>query len=118
MDTIIEKVLVNGKQYRLQHPGMRAVLKLQRDCLVNDTGITDIEQIVDYCFQHVVFPEGHSFRPTLDTIVPSECDDWITIFVRFLRHGSLEGFCVLKEGNESSEEESRCQLTDLDTCAE
>jgi hypothetical protein len=91
MNISIEYVEVNDKKYKLQHPGNRAVLKLRGRCVNPANGAIDLEPMMDFCFEHVVIPEDHGFKPTIDNPHPKEFENWITILPRFLRRGDVDG---------------------------
>ncbi len=90
MDILIEYIEVNEKKYKLQHPGNREVLKLRSRCVNPVNGNIDLEPMMDFCFEHVVIPDGHSFKPTTDNLHPKEFEEWIAILPRFLRRGDVE----------------------------
>jgi len=85
MDLFVKYIEVDGNRYKLQHPGNRAVLKLQSEAYNLKTGLTNMEAMLDYCFENVVIPEGHGFRPTIDNIKPKEFQTWTEILPGFLR---------------------------------
>ena len=60
---------------------------------------------MDYCFEHVVIPDGHSFRPTIDNIHPEEFEKWFDILPRFLRLGYFAEYKASKEGAEQGKKE-------------
>lgn len=102
MDFLIEYIELNEKKYKLQHPGNREVLKLRAQCVNPKTGLAELEPLMDFCFEHVVIPEGHSFKPTIDNIPPREFEQWTEILPRFLRHGNLGGLQSTEQGTEKS----------------
>lgn len=91
MDTIVEYINVNDRKYKLQHPGNREVLKLRGRCVNPVNGFFDLEPLMDFCFEHVVIPDGHGFKPIIDNLHPKEFEDWIVILPRFLRRGDVDG---------------------------
>jgi D-aminopeptidase len=105
MDILIDYAEVNGKRYKLQHPGNREVLKLRARCTDTRTGSTDLEKMMDYCFEHVVIPDGHGFKPTVDNLHPREFENWIVLLPGFLRHGDLGKFGSAEKGAEKGGEE-------------
>jgi hypothetical protein len=107
MDILIDHVEVNGKRYKLQHPGNREVLKLRSRCTDTRTGSTDLEKMMDYCFEHVVIPEGHGFKPTLDNLHPKEFENWLTILPRFLRLGDLGKFGLSEQDAQGGRQEGQ-----------
>ena len=94
MDILIDYVEVSGKKYKLQHPGNREVLKLRSRCTNPRTGLADLEPLLDYCFEHVVIPDGHDFKPTIDTVHPKEFEQWLEILPGFLRRGDVGEFRI------------------------
>ena len=106
MDSAIEYVEVLGKKYKLQHPGNRAVLKLQSNAINAQNGTINLEPMMDFCFEHVVVPDGHGFHPTIDNLPPKEFEAWLGILPGFLRGESMEGWKVSETRIEKGEEES------------
>ena len=84
MNLIKDIVEVGGKLYNLQHPGNREYIKLQQKLYDNKTGQVHLELLLDYCFEHVVFPDQGS-KITLDTISLDELEVWGDILPSFLR---------------------------------
>jgi len=80
-----ETVEVGGKLYRLQHPGNRAWLKLKQSLVNITTKEFDFEKLLDYAFEHCVFPEGHNFEPTIDNVSLNESEVWEVILPNFFR---------------------------------
>jgi hypothetical protein len=80
-----ETVEVNGKLYKLQHPGNRAWLKLKQSLVNITTKEFDFEKLLDYAFENCVFPDGHTFEPTIDNISLSESEVWEVILPNFFR---------------------------------
>lgn len=80
-----EIVEVNGKHYKLQHPGNRAWLKLKQSLVNITTKEFDFEKLLDYAFGHCVFPVDHAFEPTIDNISLSESEVWEVILPNFFR---------------------------------
>jgi hypothetical protein len=106
MDMIIKHVKVNNRKYKLQHPGNRAVLRLRAKCSNTSTGSIDLEPMMDYCFEYVVIPQGHSFKPGIDTIHPKEFEEWITLLPGFLRRGYVGEYSFTEETTEKCKEKS------------
>lgn len=106
MDIFIKYVKVNEREYKLQHPGNRAVLRLRAKCTNLSTGSIDLEPMMDYCFEHVVIPQGHNFKPGIDTIHPREFEEWITILPGFLRRGYVGEYEYTEETTEKSKAKS------------
>lgn len=80
-----EIVEVNGKLYKLQHPGNRAWLKLKQSLVNITTKEFDFEKLLDYAFEYCVFPVDHNFEPTIDNISLSESEVWEVILPNFFR---------------------------------
>lgn len=79
---------VDGKNYRLQHPGNRTYLEWQKEFFTVTEGM-DVAKFLDKAFEYCVIPEGHTFRPTVDTVKPKELGVWSRVLRRFL-DGDLE----------------------------
>jgi len=83
-----ETIEVNEKIYTLQHPGNREWLKLKKELIVvNGTGQITLDNLpmLDYCFEHVVFPDEGP-KLSVDTIDLEELEEvWIKILPPFLR---------------------------------
>jgi hypothetical protein len=94
MDILIEHVEINGKKYKMQHPGNREVLKLRARCTDPKTGGTNLEEMMDYCFEHVVIPIEHKFKPDIDNLHPQEFEEWLKLLPRFLRLGDAGEYRV------------------------
>ena len=92
---------VDGRKYRLQHPGNRAKLQWDRECFSLTEGL-DREKFLDLCFEHVVFPEDHDQKPDLDRLKPNEMEVWGEILPKFLR-GELNLLIVDAAKNNSPE---------------
>ena len=86
---ILEITFVDGKNYKLQHPGNRMAMRWQEECFNLTKGKISQEKLIDKCFEHCVFPIAHDFKPTLDTIKPSHRGVWVSMLTRFL-DGNLE----------------------------
>lgn len=84
-----EKIVVNGRAYNLQHPGNREWLNLKGTLYSIAKGCMDVVPLLDYCFEHVVFPvEGKKLN--LDDVDLTELEEvWTIVLPRFLR-GELE----------------------------
>ncbi len=85
---------VDGKNYKLQHPGNRAYLQWQEE-YITLTGISQ-EKFLDLAFEHCVIPEGHAGKPTIDTVNPSELGVWSKMLRRFL-DGDLDSLVARPE---------------------
>ena len=80
---------IDGKNYKLQHPGNRMYLQWQKDFLSIAEGI-DQEKFLDKAFEYCVIPDGHTAKPTVDNVTPKELGVWQRLLRRFL-DGSLDG---------------------------
>jgi hypothetical protein len=82
---------VNGKKYRLQHPGNREWMRLKKAAVIlqNNEVSVDMEKLLDYFFEHCLFQtEGE--KRTLDNIPLKELEEvWSIVAPRFLG-GDLE----------------------------
>lgn len=86
---ILEIIFVDGRKYKLQHPGNRIAMRWQEECFNLTKGKISQEKLIDKCFEHCVFPIEHNFKPTLDNIKPIERGVWVSMLTRFL-DGNLE----------------------------
>lgn len=101
-----DRIVVNGKVYKLQHPGNREWLKVKKTLLDVRTAQVDIEPLLDYCFEHVVFPEEGN-KLDLDTIDLQELEEvWAEILPSFLR-GQLDSGYVFPENRKAEKEAAR-----------
>ena len=82
---------VDGKKYKLQHPGVRSYLnwkeKAGRTSIEKKTGGSTY--LLDEAFKYCVFPIEHDFKPNLDNLSPKIAGVWEVLLVRFLE-GQLE----------------------------
>jgi hypothetical protein len=78
-------VEVGGLKYKLQHPGNRAWIKLKPSLINMTTREFNLEKLMDYAFEHCVFPEGHSFEPTIDNIDLKDSETWEVLLPNFFR---------------------------------
>lgn len=78
------RIELKGKGYILQHPGNRAWLRLQKEMLNVSTGQFDMEKVLDYGFENVVFPEEGP-KLNIDSISVAEMEVWQGLLPRFLR---------------------------------
>lgn len=74
---------VDGREYRLQHPGNRIYLDWQREFFSVTEGV-DLAKFLDKAFEYCVIPENHSFKPAVDTVKPKELGVWGRVLRRFL----------------------------------
>jgi hypothetical protein len=106
-ETIIE---VNGKIYTLQHPGNREWLKLKQEIIqvhANKTVGVDIVKMLDYCFEHVVFPaEGPKLN--LDIVDINEIEEvWSPVLQQFFKGQSLLESYTSSQGSAGEQESSK-----------
>lgn len=88
---------IDGRTYKLQHPGNRMKMRWEKECFNPIHGL-DLEQFMDRAFEHCVIPEGHNFHPTVDEVEPRELEVWIRLIRRFL-DGDLD--IILGKGEAS-----------------
>jgi hypothetical protein len=79
---------IDGKKYKLQHPGNRIWLDWQKDFFSITDGI-DQAKFIEKAFEYCVIPDGHDFHPTIDNVKPKELGVWQRLLRRFL-DGSLD----------------------------
>jgi hypothetical protein len=89
LNLVTNDIEVNGKKYKLQHPGNREWIRIKKT-LYNVSGDSiDMEPLLDYFFEHVCFPESGS-KLNLDTVPILELEEvWGSVALQFLR-GTLE----------------------------
>jgi len=75
--------MIDGRKYKLLHPGNRTKLAWEKECINIASGI-DREKHLDYSFEHCVIPDGHDFKPTVDNVTPKELEVWEKLLRRFL----------------------------------
>lgn len=95
----IKKIVLNGKVYKLQHPGNRAWLEIKETMYKPQTDTIIMIPFLDFCFEHVVFPEVGS-KITLDGCDPAELEVWGEILPRFFR-GKLDRDYIYPEDRAS-----------------
>ena len=61
---IIHVKFIDGKRYKLQHPGNRVKMRWEKEVFNPTTGI-DIEKFMDLAFEHCVIPDGQCGDPGL-----------------------------------------------------
>lgn len=86
-------ITLNGKKYKLQHPGNREWIKLKKTFFSfdeNGKGSIDMEPLLDFSFEHVVFPEEGN-KLDLDSIPFDDLEAWESILPRFFRGNVKEG---------------------------
>lgn len=86
MNDIIE---VCGLQYRLQQIPNRDRIRLKQSVMNLKGNTVDLEKILDYGFEHCVFPEGHTNAPTLDNCTPDELEVWEKVLPNFCLNGKF-----------------------------
>jgi len=80
---VIKLEFVDGRKYKLQHPGNRKKLQWEKEYINPVSGI-DQERFFDLCFEHCVIPEGHDFKPTVDNVQTADLEVWGSVLRRFL----------------------------------
>lgn len=122
-----EKILVNGKEYTLQHPGNRAFQKIANSSLkVSENGmVLDLTPLMDFAFEHCVIPSAGSLKlsvdgPLINGQKPSIASTtkeqfiawqkeyegvWVKILPSFLR-GNLETFVFETDNRRSNATEA------------
>ncbi|EMM73314.1 hypothetical protein LEP1GSC038_2736 [Leptospira weilii str. 2006001855] len=75
---------VDGRNYKLQHPGNRKALRWRQEAISLTEGLNQ-DKLLDKFFKFSVKPVGHSFEPTLDNIEPNHVEVWLRIANRFLK---------------------------------
>ncbi len=111
----IEDIEVNGRKYKLQHPGNREVLKIRTKCVNAQTGGVDLEGMLEYGFDNCIIPEGHDFHPNFDNIKPSEFEEWSGIIPAFFRGQSIDKYKAVKKPACESTEKSTAGVAVLAT---
>lgn len=74
---------IDGRAYKLQHPGNRIYLDWQKDFFSVTEGV-DQAKFLDRAFEYCVIPDGHDFRPSVDNVKPRELGVWQRLLRRFL----------------------------------
>jgi hypothetical protein len=75
---------VGGKNYKLQHPGNREWLRLQKKMFNSSTNQIDLEAMLDYFFEHCCFPETGA-NLSIDTLSLDELQEvWAIVAPQFL----------------------------------
>ncbi len=101
-----DRIAVNGKVYKLQHPGNREWIKLKGSLYSGQKDSFNFETMLDYCFENVVFPESGS-QLTLDTVDTVELEEvWAVILPMFLR-GKLDAGYVYPDSGKDNKEGRR-----------
>lgn len=100
-DIPIDIIEVGGKCYRLQHPGNRNWVRLKQELIDIKTNKFNIEKLLDYAFEHCVFPEGHNAEPTLDNLPLEDLETWEVILPNFFRGKVDSKWKPKKSGKES-----------------
>ena len=83
---IIHIQFIDGKKYKLQHPGNRTYMEWQQESFDMESGLNTVG-FMDNAFEHCVIPDGHDFKPTIDNVKPAELEVWQKLLRRFLRGG-------------------------------
>jgi|GEM_PF-2423016 len=96
----INEIVVNGKVYKLQHPGNREWIKLQGQLYDPQNKAFNMEKLLDYAFEHVVIPRDGK-KLDLDSIDILELSEvWQIILPRFFT-GQLDAGYVYPEDSKS-----------------
>lgn len=95
---IVNIQFIDGRNYKLQHPGNRTYMEWQNETFDMEKGLDTIG-FLDNAFEHCVIPDGHDFKPTIDNVKPAELEVWQKLLRRFLR-GDID----VKEGKPKTEE--------------
>ncbi|WP_156781779.1 LIC_12613 family protein [Leptospira tipperaryensis] len=75
---------VDGRKYKLQHPGNRKALRWRQESISLTEGLNQ-DKLLDKFFKFCVKGVGHSFEPTLDVIEPNHVEVWLHLANRFLK---------------------------------
>ncbi len=85
---IIRVEFVDGRKYKLQHPGNRTYKNWSDQSLKLNKGTISTIYLLEQGFKYCVFPEGHDFKPTIDGVSHKHLGVWESLLFRFL-DGSL-----------------------------
>ncbi|MBM9579690.1 hypothetical protein JWG45_21305 [Leptospira sp. 201903070] len=84
-DARVAKIqFVDGRSYKLQHPGNRKALRWRQESISLTEGLSQ-DKLLDKFFKFSVKPVDHFFEPTLDNIEPNHVEVWLRIANRFLK---------------------------------
>ncbi|WP_404820593.1 LIC_12613 family protein [Leptospira yasudae] len=75
---------VDGRRYKLQHPGNRKALRWRQESISLTEGLNQ-DKLMDKFFKFCVKPVDHGFEPTLDVIEPNHVEVWLHVANRFLK---------------------------------
>ncbi|MDV6235824.1 hypothetical protein CH379_009315 [Leptospira ellisii] len=81
---VAQILFVDGRRYKLQHPGNRKALRWRQESISLTEGLSQ-DKLLDKFFKFSVKPSGHTFEPTLDAIEPNHVEVWLHIANRFLK---------------------------------
>jgi len=96
------KIVINGKAYKLQHPGNREWLKIKETMYSVTKDHLEVIPMLDYCFEHVVFPEvGENL--TIDNCDIDDLEVWQELLPSFLR-GQLEAGYIYPDTRQAKKE--------------
>lgn len=95
---IVNIQFIDGRKYKLQHPGNRTYMEWQQETFDFEKGLDSVG-FMDNAFEHCVIPDGHDFKPTIDNVKPAELEVWQKLLRRFLR-GDID----VKESKPKTEE--------------
>ncbi len=87
---------VDGRNYKIQHPGNRIYLEWQKEYFSLSEGF-DQAKFLDKAFEFCVIPDGHAFKPTLDSVKPREMGVWQRLLRRFLE-GDIDALVSGEKG--------------------
>jgi len=84
---IIHIEFIDGRKYKLQHPGNRTYLEWQEEMYNFSESKIDTITFLTNAFEHCVIPEGHDFKPAIDNdgVTPHELEVWQKVLRQFLR---------------------------------
>jgi hypothetical protein len=103
MEVIIKNVTVNGRKYKLQHPGARAWMTLKMSMFKPSTDEIEMVPLLDYFFENCCFPEDGQ-KLSFDSFDESEeklqelSEVWGGLALRFLAGKLPDG--TVYEGNQ------------------
>ncbi|MCL8311595.1 hypothetical protein M9Y90_13110 [Leptospira interrogans] len=81
---VAQILFVDGKRYKLQHPGNRKALRWRQESISLTEGLNQ-DKLLDKFFKFCVKPVEHTFEPTLDVVEPNHVEVWLYIANRFLK---------------------------------
>lgn len=75
---------VDGKKYKLQHPGVRTYYRWKEEAIRIGSGKMSFSYIFEQALKHCVFAEDHNFKPDMDNLSPRNAGLWDEILRQFL----------------------------------